>query len=68
MFHLLRQLPSCDLDTSPSSIQVAPPSICIELMVALTPTIPQVSPLLSLIFTSTLSVPSFDIAMGHSPT
>ncbi|RRT69922.1 hypothetical protein B296_00005321 [Ensete ventricosum] len=44
------------------------PSICTELMVALTPTIPQVSPLLSLIFTSTLSVPSFDIAMGHSPT
>ncbi|RRT71083.1 hypothetical protein B296_00019723 [Ensete ventricosum] len=25
MFHLLRQLSSCDLDTSPSSTQVAPP-------------------------------------------
>ncbi|RWV98424.1 hypothetical protein GW17_00038735 [Ensete ventricosum] len=30
-------------------------SICIELMVALVPTIQRVSPLLSLIFTSTLS-------------
>ncbi|RWW66307.1 hypothetical protein BHE74_00026331 [Ensete ventricosum] len=44
------------------------PSICIELMVALAPTIPRVSPLLSSIFTSALSVPSFDVAMGRSPT
>ncbi|RWW58332.1 hypothetical protein BHE74_00034818 [Ensete ventricosum] len=43
------------------------PSICIVLMVALTPTILQVSPLLSSIFTSALSVPSFDVDMGHSP-
>ncbi|RWV82617.1 hypothetical protein BHE74_00044050 [Ensete ventricosum] len=35
-------------------------SICIELMVALAPTIPRVSPPLSSIFTSTLSVPSYD--------
>ncbi|RWW22862.1 hypothetical protein BHE74_00041227 [Ensete ventricosum] len=42
--------------------------ICIELMVALTPTIPRVNPMLSLIFTSTLSVSSFDVGMGHSPT
>ncbi|RWV84252.1 hypothetical protein GW17_00054044 [Ensete ventricosum] len=39
-------------------------SICIELMVALTPTIPQVSPSLSPIFTSTLSVTSYDVAMS----
>ncbi|RWW66882.1 hypothetical protein BHE74_00025723 [Ensete ventricosum] len=39
------------------------PSIYIELMVALAPTIPQVDPLLSLIFTLSLSVSSFDIAM-----
>ncbi|RRT66898.1 hypothetical protein B296_00002695 [Ensete ventricosum] len=39
------------------------PSICIELMVALVTTIPQVSPVLSPIFTSTLSVPSFDVVM-----
>ncbi|RWW36480.1 hypothetical protein BHE74_00058497 [Ensete ventricosum] len=32
-------------------------SICIEFMVVLAPTIPRVSSLLSLIFTSTLSVP-----------
>ncbi|RWV90232.1 hypothetical protein GW17_00047582 [Ensete ventricosum] len=25
MFHLQRRLPSCNLDTSPSSTQVAPP-------------------------------------------
>ncbi|RZR95547.1 hypothetical protein BHM03_00024403 [Ensete ventricosum] len=42
--------------------------ICIELMVTLTPTIPQVSPSLSPIATSALSVPSFDVAMGCSPT
>ncbi|RWV96585.1 hypothetical protein BHE74_00057451 [Ensete ventricosum] len=33
MFHLLYRLPSCDLGTSQSSIQVALPSIYIELMV-----------------------------------
>ncbi|RWW58953.1 hypothetical protein BHE74_00034141 [Ensete ventricosum] len=43
-------------------------SICIELMVALTPTIPRVSPLLSLIFTSALSVPSFDVVIVAPPT
>ncbi|RWV80680.1 hypothetical protein GW17_00058009 [Ensete ventricosum] len=42
--------------------------ICIELMVALAPTIPRVSPLLSLITTLTLSVPSYDVAMDCSPT
>ncbi|RRT67679.1 hypothetical protein B296_00026095 [Ensete ventricosum] len=50
------------------------PSICIELMVALAPTIPQVSPSLSLIFTSARIVASLlqwvalplDIAM-HLP-
>ncbi|RRT54277.1 hypothetical protein B296_00049279 [Ensete ventricosum] len=42
-------------------------SICIELMVALTPTIPWVSSLLSPIFTSTLSVPSYDVAMVAPP-
>ncbi|RWW81149.1 hypothetical protein BHE74_00010490 [Ensete ventricosum] len=52
--------------------QVSPkllcPSIYIKLMVALAPTILRVSPSLSPISTSTLSVPSFDIVMGHSPT
>ncbi|RWW53301.1 hypothetical protein BHE74_00040221 [Ensete ventricosum] len=43
-------------------------SICIELMVALTPTISRVSPLLSLISTLALSVYLFDIAIGRSPT
>ncbi|RRT75602.1 hypothetical protein B296_00009937 [Ensete ventricosum] len=43
------------------------PSICIELMVALAPTIPRVSPLLSLIFISALSVPSFDVVMVAPP-
>ncbi|RWW03836.1 hypothetical protein GW17_00032976 [Ensete ventricosum] len=37
-------------------------SICIELIVALASTIPRVSPLLSSIFTSTLSVRSYDVA------
>ncbi|RZS06370.1 hypothetical protein BHM03_00037009 [Ensete ventricosum] len=37
--------------------------ICIELMVALAPTIPWVSSPLSLISTSTLSVPSYDVVM-----
>ncbi|RZS04035.1 hypothetical protein BHM03_00034303 [Ensete ventricosum] len=37
--------------------------ICIELMVALVPTIPRVNPPLSLIFKSTLSVPSYDVDM-----
>ncbi|RWW62625.1 hypothetical protein BHE74_00030232 [Ensete ventricosum] len=44
------------------------PSFCIELMVALTPTIPRVSPLLRLISTSALSVLSFDIIMSRSLT
>ncbi|RWV87057.1 hypothetical protein BHE74_00046070 [Ensete ventricosum] len=43
------------------------PLICIELMVALVPTIPRVSPLLSPISTSALSVPLFGVAMGRSP-
>ncbi|RRT82417.1 hypothetical protein BHE74_00004120 [Ensete ventricosum] len=43
-------------------------SICIRLMVALVPTIPRVSPPLSLIFTSTLSVLSYDVVMDCSPT
>ncbi|RZR70873.1 hypothetical protein BHM03_00001998 [Ensete ventricosum] len=42
-------------------------SICIELMVALVSTISWVSPPLSLIFTSTLSVPSYDIVMVAPP-
>ncbi|RWV94932.1 hypothetical protein GW17_00042485 [Ensete ventricosum] len=44
------------------------PSICIELMVSLMPTIPLVSPPLNLISTSSLSVPLFGVALGHSPT
>ncbi|RWV91320.1 hypothetical protein GW17_00046401 [Ensete ventricosum] len=43
-------------------------SICIELMVVLAPTIPRVSPLLSLISTSALSVSSLDVAMGRFST
>ncbi|RWW09907.1 hypothetical protein BHE74_00015825 [Ensete ventricosum] len=43
-------------------------SICIELIVALMPTIPWVSPLLSQITTSTLSVLSYDVVMDCSPT
>ncbi|RWW67146.1 hypothetical protein BHE74_00025430 [Ensete ventricosum] len=43
------------------------PSIYMELMVALAPTIPRVSPPLSLISTSALRVPSFDVVMGLSP-
>ncbi|RWW00386.1 hypothetical protein GW17_00036650 [Ensete ventricosum] len=42
--------------------------ICIELMVALMPTIPWVSPPWSLISTPTLSVPSYDITIDCSPT
>ncbi|RWW69096.1 hypothetical protein BHE74_00023331 [Ensete ventricosum] len=42
-------------------------SICIELMVAIAPTIPRVRPLLSSIFTLTLSVPSYDIVMVAPP-
>ncbi|RWV78024.1 hypothetical protein GW17_00061074 [Ensete ventricosum] len=63
MFHLLRRLPSCGLDTLLSSTQVASPLDCIELMVALELTILRVSPLLSPIFILALSVPSFDVAM-----
>ncbi|RWW40652.1 hypothetical protein BHE74_00053912 [Ensete ventricosum] len=43
-------------------------SICIELMMALAPIIPWVNPLLSSISTSTLSVPSYDVALDCSPT
>ncbi|RRT71190.1 hypothetical protein B296_00031796 [Ensete ventricosum] len=41
--------------------------ICIKLIVALAPTIPRVSPSLSSIFTSTLSVPSYDVVMVAPP-
>ncbi|RWV76813.1 hypothetical protein GW17_00062462 [Ensete ventricosum] len=68
MFHLLCRLPSCGLDTSLSSTKLLRSSICIELIVALTSTIPRVSPPLSSIFTSTLSVPSYDVALDCSPT
>ncbi|RRT51755.1 hypothetical protein B296_00046559 [Ensete ventricosum] len=40
--------------------------ICIELMVALMPTIPRVNPL-SLILISTLSVPSYDVVIVAPP-
>ncbi|RRT35216.1 hypothetical protein B296_00051608 [Ensete ventricosum] len=43
-------------------------SICIKLIVALASTIPRVSPPLSSIFTSTRSVPSYDVALDCSPT
>ncbi|RWV99613.1 hypothetical protein BHE74_00025393 [Ensete ventricosum] len=43
-------------------------SVCIQLMVALVPTIPRVSSPLSSISISVPSVPSFDIALGHCPT
>ncbi|RRT54998.1 hypothetical protein B296_00011412 [Ensete ventricosum] len=43
-------------------------SICIKLMVALMPTIPWFSPPLSLISTSTLSVPSYDVIIDCSST
>ncbi|RWW61672.1 hypothetical protein BHE74_00031256 [Ensete ventricosum] len=43
-------------------------SICIELIVALVSTIPRVSPLLSSISASTLSVPSYDVALDCSST
>ncbi|RZS26691.1 hypothetical protein BHM03_00060063 [Ensete ventricosum] len=67
MFHLLCRLPSCSLDTSLSSTQVALLSICIELIVALAPTIPRVSPPLSTICTLALSVHSFNDAMVAPP-
>ncbi|RWW76847.1 hypothetical protein BHE74_00015028 [Ensete ventricosum] len=43
-------------------------SICIELMVAITPTNPPANPPLSPISTSTLTVPSYDVVMDCSPT
>ncbi|RWW52562.1 hypothetical protein BHE74_00041012 [Ensete ventricosum] len=64
MFHLIHRLPSCGLDTSPNSTKLLRSSICIELIVALTPTIPWVNSLLSLISTSTLSVSSYDVVMN----
>ncbi|RZR91593.1 hypothetical protein BHM03_00019742 [Ensete ventricosum] len=63
MFQLLCQLPSYGLNTSPSCSL-----ICVELIMALAITIPRVSLLLSSIFTSTLSVPSYDVALDCSPT
>ncbi|RZS25331.1 hypothetical protein BHM03_00058516 [Ensete ventricosum] len=42
-------------------------SICIELMVALMPTIPLVSPSLSSISTSTLNGPSYDVFIVTGP-
>ncbi|RRT56578.1 hypothetical protein B296_00032104 [Ensete ventricosum] len=45
------------------SLKLLRSSICIELMVAFAPTIPRVSPSLSPISTSILSVPSYDVAM-----
>ncbi|RZS07533.1 hypothetical protein BHM03_00038389 [Ensete ventricosum] len=44
------------------------PLICIKLMVVVTPNIPQVSPPLIMILVSALSVTSFSVAMGRSPT
>ncbi|RRT85294.1 hypothetical protein B296_00010588 [Ensete ventricosum] len=43
-------------------------SICIELMVTLTPIILRFNSPLSLNSTSSLSVPSFDVALGYSPS
>ncbi|RRT35562.1 hypothetical protein B296_00039471 [Ensete ventricosum] len=43
-------------------------SICIELIVALASTTSRVSPPLSLISTSILSVPSYDVDLDYSPT
>ncbi|RWW65377.1 hypothetical protein BHE74_00027331 [Ensete ventricosum] len=43
------------------------PLIYIELIVALMPTIPRVSPSLSSIFISVLSMSSFDVVMGRPP-
>ncbi|RRT32655.1 hypothetical protein B296_00015158 [Ensete ventricosum] len=43
-------------------------SICIELIVALAFIIPWVSPLLSSISASTLSIPSYDVTLDCSPT
>ncbi|RWV98453.1 hypothetical protein GW17_00038699 [Ensete ventricosum] len=42
-------------------------SICIELIMALASTIPRVSPPLSSISISTLSVPSYGVALDCSP-
>ena len=68
MFHLLCQLTSYGLGTSPSYTQVAPLLVfCIELMVALAPTIPRVSPPLSLISISTPSVPPFELLWVAPP-
>ncbi|RRT50698.1 hypothetical protein B296_00051566 [Ensete ventricosum] len=67
IFHLLCRFRSCGLDTSQSSTKSLHSSICIELIMALTSTIPQVNPPLSLIFTSILSVPSYDVALDCSP-
>ncbi|RRT73328.1 hypothetical protein B296_00029924 [Ensete ventricosum] len=43
-------------------------SICVELMVALMPTVPWVSPPLSLISISTLSMCSYNVTIDCSPT
>ncbi|RRT83396.1 hypothetical protein B296_00010362 [Ensete ventricosum] len=50
---------------SPKSLRS---SIYIELIMALASTIPWVNPPLSSIFTSTRSVPSYDVALDYSPT
>ncbi|RRT37867.1 hypothetical protein B296_00047115 [Ensete ventricosum] len=68
MFHLLCRLPLCCLGTSPSSTKLFRPLICIELIVALARNILWVSPPMSLIYTSTLSVSSFSSTLGCSFT
>ncbi|RWV91502.1 hypothetical protein BHE74_00028404 [Ensete ventricosum] len=67
MSYFICRLPSCGLDTSPSSTQVTLLLDLHELTVALMPIIPRVSPSLSLISTSTLNVSSYDIAMVAPP-
>ncbi|RWW44450.1 hypothetical protein BHE74_00049789 [Ensete ventricosum] len=64
LFHLLHRLPSCGLDTLPKLLDS---SICIELMMVLTPTISRVSPSMSLILTSALSVLLFYVVMVTPP-
>ncbi|RWV83756.1 hypothetical protein GW17_00054596 [Ensete ventricosum] len=44
------------------------PSICIKLIVALAPTIPQVNSPMSLTSISALSMTLFGVALGRSPT
>lgn len=66
---LLIQLLLCDFSTSWSSPKLLCFLVCIEMMVVLASTISWVNPLLSPIFSSfTLSVSSFGVAFGFSPT